>query len=86
VDVTSIPSNNAPELLQRGGVVVDIEALTKSDRILATTFDNLVILQKPVSFKKLRELGCVTGANFVSATPITAKQLASIVHAGFSDD
>lgn len=86
VDVTSIPANNAPELLERGGVVVDIEALTKSDRILATTFDNLVILKKPVSFKKLRELDCVSGANFVSATPITAKQLASIVHAGFSDD
>lgn len=86
VDVTSIPANNAPELLQRGGVVVDIEALTKSDRILATTFDNLVILNKPVSFKKLQELGCVSGANFVSATPITAKQLASIVHAGFSSD
>ncbi|WP_338311153.1 GNAT family N-acetyltransferase [Bradyrhizobium sp. TM239] len=86
VDVTSIPANNAPELLQRGGVVDDIEALTKSDRILATTFDNLLVLNKPVSFKKLRELGCVSGANFVSATPITAKQLVSIVQAGFSDD
>jgi hypothetical protein len=86
VDVTSIPANNAPELLQRGGVVDDIEALTKSDRILATTFDNLLILSKPVSFKKLRELGCVSGANFVSATPITAKQLGSIVHAGTTDD
>ncbi|MGY4189153.1 hypothetical protein [Bradyrhizobium sp. USDA 4459] len=85
VDVTSTPSNNAPELLQRGGVVDDIKALTKSDRILATTFDNLVILHKPVSFRKLQELGCVSGANFVSATPITAKQLALIVHAGISD-
>jgi len=85
VDVTSIPSSNAPELLQRGGVVDDIESLTKSNRILATTFDNLVILHKPVSFRKLQELGCVSGANFVSATPITAKQLTSIVHAGFSD-
>jgi GNAT superfamily N-acetyltransferase/predicted nucleic acid-binding protein len=86
VDVTSIPSSNAPELLQRGGVVDDIEALTKSNRILATTFDNLVMLHTPVPFRKLQELGCVSGANFVSATPITAKQLASIVHAGFSDD
>ena len=86
VDVTSIPANNVPELLQRGGVVDDIEALTKSDRILATTFDNLLVLNKPVSFKKLRELGCVSGANYVSATPITAKQLVSIVQAGFPDD
>lgn len=86
VDAISIPSSNAPELLQRGGVVVDIEALTKSDRILATTFDNLIILHKPVSFRKLQELGCVSGANFVSATTITAKQLVSVVHAGFSDD
>jgi predicted nucleic acid-binding protein/GNAT superfamily N-acetyltransferase len=86
VDTTSIPANNAPEILQRGGVVSDIEGLTKSTRVLATTFDNLVILREPVSFPVLRQIGCVPKTNFVSATPITADHLAAIVDAGFPDE
>jgi ribosomal protein S18 acetylase RimI-like enzyme/predicted nucleic acid-binding protein len=86
IDVTSIPVDNAPEALQRGAVVENLETLTKSKRILATTFDNLVILRKPVTLRKLREIGCVTKANFVSATPISAKHLKAIVDAGHNDD
>jgi hypothetical protein len=82
VDVTSVPADNMPEILQRGGVIEDVEAISKSSRVLATTFDNLVILRKPVSFKMLRQIGCVTATNFVSATPITAKHLAAIIGAG----
>jgi hypothetical protein len=86
VDVTSIPAANAPEALQRGAVVDDVASLTKSSRVLATTFDNLVALRKPVSFETLRRMGCVTGANFVSATPISDEQLAAIVDAGCIDE
>jgi hypothetical protein len=86
VDVTSIPVSSTPEALQRGAVVEDIEALTKSSRVLATTFDNLLVLRKPVSFEMLRVIGCVTGANFVSATPISTKHLIAIVDAGYTDE
>jgi len=86
VDVTSIPVNSAPESLRRGAVVDDLGTITKSERILATTFDNLVVFRKPVPLTKLRQIGCVTRANFVSATPISAKHLTAVVEAGHTDD
>jgi predicted nucleic acid-binding protein/ribosomal protein S18 acetylase RimI-like enzyme len=86
VDVTSIAVRNAPEALRRGAVVDDLGTLTKSKRVLATTFDNLVVLRNPVPLRKLRQIGCVTKANFVSATPISAKHLTAIVEAGCADD
>jgi hypothetical protein len=86
IDVTSIPVSNAPEALRRGAVVDNLGTLTKSERVLATTFDNLVALRKPVSLRKLRQIGCVTKANFVSATPISARHLTAIVEAGCTDD
>lgn len=86
VDVTSIPVSNVPEALQRGAVVDDLSKLTSAGRVLATTFDNLIALKNPVPLKKLREIGCVTGANFVSATPVSASHLKAIVDAGCKDD
>jgi predicted nucleic acid-binding protein/ribosomal protein S18 acetylase RimI-like enzyme len=86
VDVTSIPVSNAPEPLRRGAVVDNLSTLTRSKRVLATTFDNLIVLRKPVILKKLREIGCVTKSNFVSATPISAIHLTAIVEAGCADD
>jgi predicted nucleic acid-binding protein/ribosomal protein S18 acetylase RimI-like enzyme len=86
VDVTSIPVSSVPEALRRGAVVDDLGTLTKSERILATTFDNLVVFSKPVILTKLRQIGCVTKANFVSATPISAKHLTAIVESGHTDD
>jgi hypothetical protein len=82
VDVTTIPIDNVPEAFQRGAVVKNLSILTKSKRILATTFDNLLPLKSPVSLKKLREIGCVNRTNFVTATSITASHLAAIVEAG----
>jgi predicted nucleic acid-binding protein/GNAT superfamily N-acetyltransferase len=86
LDVTSIPVSSVPESLRRGAVVDDLGTLTKSERILATTFDNLIVFKKPVTLTKLRQIGCVTKANFVSATPISAKHLTAIVEAGQTDD
>jgi hypothetical protein len=86
IDVTSIPVSNVPEALRRSAVVDDLESLTKSQRVLATTFDNLIALRRPVTLTKLRQIGCVTKANFVSATPISAAHLTAIVDAGCTDD
>ncbi|WP_081720567.1 MULTISPECIES: hypothetical protein, partial [unclassified Afipia] len=84
VDVTTVPVGNIPEKLGRGAVVEDIGAITSAQRVLATTFDNLVPLQTPVKLKKLREIGCDTRTNFISATPVSAPHLKAIVDAGFS--
>lgn len=86
VDVTSIPVDSVPERLRRGAVVSNPAALTSSDRVLATTFDNLLPLRNPVALKTLRKIGCVTGANFVSATPISSAHLRDIIDAGCADD
>jgi hypothetical protein len=82
VDVTSVPKDRMPNILQRGAVVDDVGTLIRAARVLATTFDNLVILRRPVPFKTLRKIGCVTGANFVSATSIADKHLTAIIDAG----
>jgi hypothetical protein len=77
---------NAPEALRRGAVVENLGTLTKSKRILATTFDNLVALRRPVTLRKLRQIGCVPKANFVSAALISTRHLTAIVDAGCTDD
>ncbi|MDT3683838.1 MAG: GNAT family N-acetyltransferase [Pseudorhodoplanes sp.] len=86
VDVTSVPAESVPEIMQRAAVVDDPSTLTKSDRVLATSFDNLMALRNPVPLRRLREIGCADGSNFVSATPISAEQLEEIVSSGFPDD
>ena len=86
VDATSIPVESMPEVLRRRGVVEKPEALTKSKRILATTFDNLIALRRPVTLDELRAIGCVPGSNFVSATPVSISHLKAIVDAGWADE
>jgi hypothetical protein len=86
VDVTSVAVASVPEAIKRGAVVDDLALLTGQHRILATTFDNLVALKKPVPLQRLREIGCVTRANFVSATPISTAHIKTIVEAGNRDD
>ncbi len=86
VEVTSIPVATIPEALGRGAVVEDPSALISTDRILATSFDNLVALKKPVPLETLRKIGCVPKTNFVSATPISASHLRAIVDTSSADD
>jgi predicted nucleic acid-binding protein/ribosomal protein S18 acetylase RimI-like enzyme len=86
VDVTSVFVGRTSEALQRGAVVEDLGTLTKSTRILASSFDNLLTMKKPVTLKQLRQIDCVPRSNFVSATPISAEHLSAIVDAGWPDD
>ena len=79
VDVTQVPVGCVPEDLRRGGVVRKVGSLTASDRILATTFDNLVALEQPVTLEHLREMRCVGPSNLRTATPLEPHLLASIV-------
>lgn len=86
VDVTATHKNETSEHLQRGGVVTDLQQLNASTRVLASTFDNLLMLKNPVSFEALKKIGCVNRANLVSATPITSQHLAAIVKMGFANE
>jgi hypothetical protein len=56
-----------------------MEQLISGTRIAAVKFDNLILLNDCIPFHRLRELGCVDGANLVTSKAITHDQLLSIV-------
>jgi hypothetical protein len=86
VDVTTMPIEGVPEFVQRGAVVEDVREITKGDRILVTTFDNLIPFPRPVTLSTLRRIECVSPSNFVTASRMSAQQLEKIVLAGFPDE
>lgn len=70
-------------ILNHGVLGADsVEKLTSSSKVAITTFDNLFRLKNPISVRRLRELRCGGGANFISATSITPDQLQTIVKEG----
>ena len=60
----------------------DVGKMNRAPSVLATTFDNLLVLQRPVSIERLRQLGCVDAANFVTSCRITSEQFCRIVEEG----
>ena len=60
----------------------DLEGLSSSEQIAATSIDNIMKLKRPVPLKRLRELGCVDGANLITSRAITASHLDNIVSQG----
>ncbi|MGN6570770.1 MAG: GNAT family N-acetyltransferase [Pseudolabrys sp.] len=83
VDAITIPKRDVPEIIERGGVVSDLSVISKADRVLVTTFDNLLPLPKPVGVRDLKAMGCDSGTNFITATSITLKNLEQIIASGF---
>lgn len=71
------------ELLQRA-VVDDLEPLTASSEILATSFDNLIRFPNPVSLDTLRQIGAAGSSNLQTTTPVPNAGLASILDRGWS--
>jgi ribosomal protein S18 acetylase RimI-like enzyme len=59
-----------------------VRGLGRSGQVAVTEFDDLMLLRNPVRLSDLRKLGCVTGANFVTATRILHDQVVEIVKAG----
>jgi GNAT superfamily N-acetyltransferase len=87
VVTTEIHSKTAisAELLRHGVLESDdLVDLTVSDSISATTFDNVMPLDKPVRLERLRQIGCVDGSNLITARTIPYDQLLTIVEEGFS--
>lgn len=68
-------------------VVEDLSNITSSKRVLLTRFDNIFRLNVPVTFKKLNEIGCNDGSNFVTATGTSPEHAIEILkRGGFGND
>ena len=73
------------ELLRHGVLDSrDLIDLMASEFVAVTTFDNVMAFERPVRLERLRQIGCVDGANLVTAKPITHEQLVTILEEGFS--
>jgi GNAT superfamily N-acetyltransferase len=84
VDTVAIEKRKISSTLLRLGVVEagDLQGLTVSDGVAVTKFDNVMLFKKPVSLARLRRLGCVDGANLVTARRISAEQLSAVLMEG----
>jgi len=76
-----------PDMKRRG--VLDEEGfkyIGVSKSKLVTSFDNIMIFRKPVPLKKLREIGCADGANFVTSKRIESHQLKQVIDEGLKNE
>ena len=72
--------------LGRQGVLTEEEIQRRSnqrDEIGAFTFDNLVVFPNQVAYGELKTLGCIGGANLVSAQELPYDKLRLIVERAF---
>lgn len=74
--------------VKRRGVLDDrtLEKRSRGLKVTETSFDNIFLFKKPVLLKRLRELGCADGSNFVTVKPISFDKLANVVREGNIDD
>ena len=50
------------------------------------SFDNIFVFKKPVTLKRLREIGGADGANFVTIKKVSADIVSTVISEGLSDD
>lgn len=84
VDVTVVPKAQVSGELLRRAVVEDVDPLSTSSDVLATTFDNLLRFPTPVSLDKLRELDAVGSANLQTTTALHSAILSTILDLGWA--
>ncbi|MDP6718325.1 MAG: hypothetical protein QGF59_06715 [Pirellulaceae bacterium] len=78
-DATVMAKDQVPEDLRRRAVVEDLDPLSASTDVLATSFDNLLRFVMPVSLDALRALGAIGSANLQSPTALNSAQLSAIL-------
>lgn len=86
VDSIIVRKSDLPKDSHKRLVVDNIDALSASDDVLYTTFDNLFALPKPIPFKKLKEIDAIGEANLVSAVSLSSEKITSILAQGWSSD
>ena len=57
----------------------EIQRIAKDGLVSMFHFENILLFRQPVPLKRLRELGCADGANFVTARRLTTADLESIL-------
>lgn len=85
VDAVIYPVNEiSRESLQRL-VVENVRDISKAKEVLITTFENIFVVPKPVTFKALKEMKAVDGANLVTARSIDWKIVNRLLDAGWGN-
>jgi len=83
VDATVIGKQQVPDELMRRAVVEDLEPMSASSEVLATSFDNLLRFPILVSYQSLRKLG-VADSNLQTATALSDAALSAILEMGWT--
>jgi ribosomal protein S18 acetylase RimI-like enzyme len=84
IDATILPKQQVPDDLLRRAVVEDLEPLSASTDVLATSFDNLLRFPKFVSLDNLRALGATGPANLQTTTVLSHAALTAILELGWT--
>jgi hypothetical protein len=84
VDATIVPKDLVSDELLRRAVVEDLDPLTTSSDVLATSFDSLIRFPNPVTLDTLRQLGATGPSNLQTTTALPSAQLAAILDRGWS--
>jgi GNAT superfamily N-acetyltransferase/predicted nucleic acid-binding protein len=84
VRVTIESRESVSSASQRRGVLdaKTLKRLGSDEKVAVTRFDNLIMLRRPVSLARLRELGCADGSNFVTAKRLDGTQVIAILKEG----
>ena len=75
--------------LCRQGVLTEKEIERRSnqrDEVGAFTFDNLAVFRKAIAYPELKRLGCIGGANLVTAQALPYDKLRLIVERAFDSE
>ena len=86
VDSVVATKSNLPIDRKKRLVVDSVEDFSASDDVLVTTFENLLIFPRPVSFKYLKQIDATGGTNLVSATTISGGKVTKILQKGWMND
>jgi ribosomal protein S18 acetylase RimI-like enzyme len=83
-DATVMEKRQVPDKFLRRAVVEDLEPMSTSTDVLATTFDNLLRFPSPVPLERLRQLGAEGSANLQTTTPLSYSVLSAILELGWT--
>jgi GNAT superfamily N-acetyltransferase len=82
-DVTVVPKQQVSNDMLRRAVVDDVEPLSTSEDVLATTFESVLPFPAPVTLETLRGIGAVGTTNLQTATELSASSLQVILEHGW---
>lgn len=86
VDTTVLPKGQVPVELLRRAVVEDVDPLSTSSEVLATSFDNLIRFPNLVTLEALRAVGAEGASNLQTSTALPSTLLGKILDLGWSSD